>query len=364
MYRVPVCLLLATASIVAVAPAQSATTLPLQPTLLLGQTSDFMSDAEWAEVMTNIAQPPEPTTTITWVVFVAIMLVAGVLGGAVGSWFRLGGENAGKPFEMEWGAAGGAESGDEDALPLVDPYRHLFEEQPPIWRPNITLGIGAALLTPLFLHFTSSQLVSQVLADGNLKSCFVFFGYCLVAAISSRAFIGAITRQVSQTNMQQQVEQVTKLSEAAKVEAQQANKNAKLAQDNAMGETAELEEDADTLDDDALVGPESGSEAAGHAVEFVSAGENGDAESASESEAEVEAESEILELLAKSNLLYAPQDLATAMGGTTVDAVEKKLRALERSGYVEKRQTYKGDRWRSTLKGRESVLEQSQVLNQ
>jgi DNA-binding MarR family transcriptional regulator len=62
---------------------------------------------------------------------------------------------------------------------------------------SITLGIGAALLVPLFLNTISSNLVLDIQTKPEItKNILVFFGFCLVAAISSKAFIESISKRV------------------------------------------------------------------------------------------------------------------------------------------------------------------------
>src|SRR5215471_12339877 len=65
-------------------------------------------------------------------------------------------------------------------------------EDPSLWK-SATLGIGAASLVPLFLNTISSNLVQQIQKPDDpskiVQSFLVFFGFCLVASISSKAFI-------------------------------------------------------------------------------------------------------------------------------------------------------------------------------
>ncbi|WP_318468842.1 YEATS-associated helix-containing protein [Photobacterium leiognathi] len=74
------------------------------------------------------------------------------------------------------------------------------------------IGIGASLLVPLFLRMISSNLLNDV-ADKS-DGYFVLMGFCLVASISSRAFIGSITSKVMRElsdktdKMQKKIEQV------------------------------------------------------------------------------------------------------------------------------------------------------------
>lgn len=62
------------------------------------------------------------------------------------------------------------------------------------YRKSIIIGIGAALLVPLFLTMISSDLAD--LGVLNPKTIMVFFGFCLIAAISSKKFIATLSEQV------------------------------------------------------------------------------------------------------------------------------------------------------------------------
>ncbi len=69
------------------------------------------------------------------------------------------------------------------------------------WRWNAVTGIGAAFLIPLFLSIVSSKLMEGVLnpADPDRhKNLFVFSGFCLLAAASSKKFIETLSDRVLQ----------------------------------------------------------------------------------------------------------------------------------------------------------------------
>ena len=59
---------------------------------------------------------------------------------------------------------------------------------------SLIIGIGASFLVPMFLNMISSGLLSDSCED-NLK-LLVFAGFCLIAAISSRAFISTISDRI------------------------------------------------------------------------------------------------------------------------------------------------------------------------
>lgn len=62
---------------------------------------------------------------------------------------------------------------------------------------SITISLGAAFLVPLFLNTISSSLLTGLL-DGSAKisDSFVFFGFCLLGAIASRAMIQTLTQKI------------------------------------------------------------------------------------------------------------------------------------------------------------------------
>jgi hypothetical protein len=59
---------------------------------------------------------------------------------------------------------------------------------------NILMGISAALLIPLFLNMISSNLIKE--SAGDNSKLFIFFGFCLIASLSSKAFIQTISERV------------------------------------------------------------------------------------------------------------------------------------------------------------------------
>jgi hypothetical protein len=90
------------------------------------------------------------------------------------------------------------------------------------YKKSATLGIAASLLVPLFLNMISSTLLDSIrnatTGAVDLTKILVFTGFCLVAAISSTAFINTLSDRVLQ-----------EAREAKKV-ARQADKKASDAQ--------------------------------------------------------------------------------------------------------------------------------------
>jgi hypothetical protein len=67
------------------------------------------------------------------------------------------------------------------------------------WFWAVVVGTGASILVPLFLNTISSNLLINLLADDAEPSTpFVFCGFCLLAAIASKAMIQTLTQRVLQ----------------------------------------------------------------------------------------------------------------------------------------------------------------------
>jgi DNA-binding HxlR family transcriptional regulator len=94
----------------------------------------------------------------------------------------------------------------------------------------LLVGVGASFLVPLFLRMVSSNLVDPK-TDLPSTNYLVFFGFCLLAAISSKAFIQTLS------------DRLLKLAEDAKVEAQTANKKA----DETQKDVKDLEATAEAV---------------------------------------------------------------------------------------------------------------------
>ncbi len=98
------------------------------------------------------------------------------------------------------------------------------------WGKAVVLGIGAAILIPLFLNTIESDLLKNVLAAPELGAdALIFAGFCLIAAISSRQFIRTLS------------DRVTALAQDAKKAADEAKKQVENANETAAEalETAE-----------------------------------------------------------------------------------------------------------------------------
>ena len=95
-------------------------------------------------------------------------------------------------------------------------------ETPLSWWKHTIVGIGAAFMVPVFLNMISSKLIESmggdVLTAVMLQNLMILAGFCLLAAISSRAFIQSLT------------DRILKEVSAAKREARQANEKATNAE--------------------------------------------------------------------------------------------------------------------------------------
>jgi hypothetical protein len=103
---------------------------------------------------------------------IAIMLLGGLLGGFINFLAQRriaqvgNGTSAGDPVNIRWNSV-----------------------------ECLALGLAASLLVPLFLHVASSGILEEILAENATprgavaKDLLVFFGFCLVAAITSRICI-------------------------------------------------------------------------------------------------------------------------------------------------------------------------------
>jgi hypothetical protein len=70
---------------------------------------------------------------------------------------------------------------------------------PLAWLWSVLAGIGAAFLMPLFMRIISSTLLTSIVGTGySTEDVLVFAAFCLLAAISSKAFIQSLTDKVLQ----------------------------------------------------------------------------------------------------------------------------------------------------------------------
>ena len=222
----------------------------------------------------------------------AIMLLAGLLGGAINH------------FLMQ-----------EDAA--TAPSAHMGR--------NLIVGVGASFLVPLFLNMVSSDLVKEP-AAGDYFPFLVFAGFCLVAAISSRAFIRTLSDRV--------------LREVR--EAKQEARDAKAEVDNVQATLAPI------------VAKETEAEAPTQA--------EGESDDPARGKTSVTADRKLDEdELALLRALTSGRYTLRSLSGLAVDsrlprpAVAPKLERLAEDGLVDSVALDQGPRWYITDKGRRVV---------
>lgn len=133
---------------------------------------------------------------------ILVMIATGLTGGLAGYFFSLDRGTAKQ------------EPSDDFSAKIVMP-----------WLKSIFLGITATFIVPLFLSMAKSDLVSNILNDGPTapdstiisSDIFVFAGFCLIAAISSRTFIQSISDRILRV-----AREARETAEAAKKQAEQA----------------------------------------------------------------------------------------------------------------------------------------------
>jgi DNA-binding MarR family transcriptional regulator len=112
-----------------------------------------------------------------------MIIVAGLLGGLIN--YFLGMEKNNDVSESENSPKVKNKNDSEGIIPLLR---------------SLVIGIGASLLVPLFLATISSGLIQSLLDSTRSTSAsadaFVFFGFCLIGAISSRLFIQTLSDKI------------------------------------------------------------------------------------------------------------------------------------------------------------------------
>lgn len=105
------------------------------------------------------------------------------------------------------------------------------QEEKSLWvfGKNLLLGICAAVLIPLFLNMISSDLLENTVS--NDSALFVFFGFCLIAALSSTAFINnmaaRLQQEISQTK--KDIEQVRESADPVIAEKTEPSETVSMA---------------------------------------------------------------------------------------------------------------------------------------
>jgi hypothetical protein len=102
---------------------------------------------------------------VHWLLIIGIIILFGSLGGTVNYFFTYVPSNGAK--------------GKWDCFEFVK---------------SLIIGISASFLMPLFLNMISSDLIEESRTD--IYKLFIFSGFCLVAAISSKAFIQSVSQKI------------------------------------------------------------------------------------------------------------------------------------------------------------------------
>lgn len=98
------------------------------------------------------------------------------------------------------------------------------------WVTGIASGTAAVFLVPLFLKLSTSQLLVDLLAGKDAAiNGFVYFAFCLVAAVSSKKFIETLSEKILK-----QTEEVRVIAEAAKADSGRALTSSTTAEVTAL----------------------------------------------------------------------------------------------------------------------------------
>lgn len=158
---------------------------------------------------------PEPIVSAIGLIF--LMLTAGIIGGTI-NYFIAAKEQFSVAREDSSSNTNEKGSGRKKEKELF----HFPHGR--IWIVNAVIGIGASLLMPLFLATISSSLVNNLLVNadssGSVVDAFVFFGFCLLAAISSRTFIQTLSSKVLQEATEAKQEATEAKQEATEAKAE------------------------------------------------------------------------------------------------------------------------------------------------
>jgi DNA-binding MarR family transcriptional regulator len=185
------------------------------------------------------------------------------------------------------------------------------------------LGVGASFLVPLFLNTISSSLLDDIRTkpDHLSTNILVFFGFCLVGAISSKTFIQTISKRILE-------------------EAREAKKAAKAASKKASEIQSAVEP---------IIEKETEGESEKVAAEGVVALPNLS-----------DQESKVLEALANGEKALRTRTSLAKQTGMTHDEVSQIVETLKEKNLVSRKEMRKANgaqihRWSITTKGREIV---------
>lgn len=187
---------------------------------------------------------------------------------------------------------------------------------------DLLVGLGAAFAVPLFLNMISSNLLERIHGDAakgpEADKLLVFAGFCLIAAISSRAFIRTLS------------DRILKEAREARSEARSAEEKAEQLQAS-VAPILEKETEADDLTQQGMQGAD--------IPEFT------------------DEEIKLLRALASGKYtLRSLSGLASETNLARAD-VHRILDDLLARGFVAQRDQGKGRRWFITTEGRRAAKE-------
>nr|WP_316640018.1 YEATS-associated helix-containing protein [uncultured Roseateles sp.] len=100
------------------------------------------------------------------------------------------------------------------------------------WWQHVFVGVAASFMVPLFLNMISGDLIDKIRGTtekpGDYSKLFVLAGFCLVAAVSSRAFIKSLSERVLQ-EVKKKVDAVGRTADKAAEKADSAKAQATAA---------------------------------------------------------------------------------------------------------------------------------------
>lgn len=179
---------------------------------------------------------------------------------------------------------------------------------PPTKTRSIIVGTAASFLVPLFLNMISSNLL-ELIKSGESSKLLILLGFCLVAAISSTAFIRTISDRV--------------LAEA---------KQAKVAAQTASAQVAQVQEDIQPIVEKETEQDETATAALGSAPST--------------------SEDSVLRALAAGRWVLRSQGGLAKETHLDSGEVARVLHDLGLRGLVDKRPSKNGTRWFITDQGR------------
>jgi tetratricopeptide (TPR) repeat protein len=91
----------------------------------------------------------------------------------------------------------------------------------------VVLGVGAALMVPLFLNTISSTIIQESRNDHN--KVYILIGFCLAASIFAKQFMGSVSSKALELS-----KEAKKIATEARQSAHSAEKDAKSADNRAI----------------------------------------------------------------------------------------------------------------------------------